>query len=202
MTATVMSTRRRVFREEEPEWLVWALVAVLLAVGLITRTVVVTRSTTFSEGNVSVSYPADWTPVASDTPGALLTVGQTFSDGLFPARLTVQQLPAASISRTAQSLGDLALKWSDDRARDLLGYRVLNIEPAQASGKDAVRVDYAYVAEPALAAPDTMPIVARGSDTLVREGDTITVITTMSTADAFESLRVTWDRMIGSVKLK
>jgi hypothetical protein len=111
-------------------------------------------------------------------------------------------MPATDISRSAHSLGDLVLKWSNDHARDLLGYRVLNIEPTQVGGKDAVRVDYAYVAEPALAAPDTMPTVARGADTLAREGDTITVITTQAAADAYEDLRLTWDRMIASVVLK
>lgn len=202
MTATTMSPRRRIFREEEPEWLVWALVAVLLAIGLIARTIVVNRSTTFSEGNVSLSYPADWTPIASDAPGALLSVGQTFSGNLFPARVTVQQLPVTDISRSGQSLGDLALKWSNDHARDLLGYRVLNIEPTQVGGREAVRVDYAYVAEPALAAPDSMPTVARGADTMMLEGDTVTVITALAAADEYEDLRMAWDRMLASVVLK
>jgi hypothetical protein len=202
MTATTMPPRRQILRAEEPEWLVWVLVGVLLAIGLITRTIVVNRTATFNEGNVSVSYPAEWTPIASDAPGAVLSVGETFSGDLFPARLTVQQLPAAEISRNAQSLGDLALKWSDDLSEDRLGYRVLNIEPTQVRGVDAVRVDYAFVAEPALATPDTMPIVARGADTLVRQGDTVTIITTVSAADAFERLSTAWARMIGSVELK
>jgi hypothetical protein len=202
MTATTMPTRRRYFREEEPEWLVWVTVAVLLAIGLITRAIVVNRTTTFSEGNLSVSYPADWTPIASDVPDALLSVGQTFSGELFPARLVIRQMPATEISRNAQTLGDLALKWSNDQAEDRLGYRVLNIEPTQVRGQDAVRVDYAYVAEPALATYDTMPIVARGADTLIRTGDTVTAVTTLSSADTFDELGVAWARMLGSVELK
>lgn len=202
MTAATMSPRRRLLRAEEPEWLVWVLVGALLAIGLITRTIVVNRTVTFSEGNVTVRYPADWTPIGSDAPGTVLSVGEAFAGDLFPARLAVQQLPAAEISRNAQSLGDLALKWSDDLSDDRLGYRVLNIEPTQVRGIDAVRVDYAYVAEPALAAPDTMPIVARGTDTLVQRGDTVTIITTVAAAEAFERLSTAWARMIGSVELK
>jgi hypothetical protein len=182
--------------------LVWVTVAVLLAIGLITRAVVLNRQTTFSEGNLSVSYPADWTPISSDTPGALLSVGQGFSGELFPARLVVQQMPATDISRNAQTLGDLALKWSDDQSKDRLGYRVLSIEPTQVRGQNAVRIDYAYVAEPAFATPDTMPIVARGADTLILIGDTVTAVTTVASADTFDELGATWDRMLGSVELK
>ena len=151
MTAATM--RRRLFREEEPEWLVWLMVLLLLAIGMLTRVSVLGRATTLSEGNVSVSYPASWTPLETNAPGAVRSVGEPFTEGLFPARLTVQQLPAAEISRSAESLGDFALKWSDDQAADLLGYRVLSIEPIQEAGEEtarAVRVNYAYVAEPTL----------------------------------------------------
>lgn len=201
MTATVMSARQRLFRAEEPEWLVWVMAAALLAIGLIARTIVVNRATSFNDGGVAVSYPADWTPIASDAPGAVLSVGEPFGN-LFPARLTVQQMPAADISRSAQSLGDLALKWSDDQAKNLLGYRVLSIEPTQVRGKDAVRVDYAYVAEPAFAAADTVPVVAHGVDVLIRNADTITVARMVAASDAFEGLRGTWDRILGSLELK
>ena len=201
MTAATLSPRRRLFREEEPEWLVWALVAVLLAIGLIARTIVVNRTTTFSEGNVSVSYPAGWTPMASDAPGAILSVGEGFGD-LFPARLIAQQLPAADVSRNAQTLGDFALKWSDEQAKNLLGYRVLNMEPIQVRGKDAVRVDYAYVADPAFATADAAPIVARGSDILLRNGDNLTIVRMLAASDVFDDLGLTWDRILGSLELK
>ena len=202
MTTAAVPFRRRLFREEEPEWLVWLTVIVLLSIGLIAKTVVVNQTATFSEGNVAVRYPADWTPISTDAPGTVLSVGESFAGGLFPARFAIQQMPAADISRNAQSLGDLALKWSDDQAKVLLGYRVLEIEPTQVRGKDAVRIDYAYVAEPAFAAADAMPIVARGADILIREGDAVTVLNLLSSADAFDGLGATWDRIAGSVELK
>jgi hypothetical protein len=197
-----MTVRRRLFREEEPEWLVWLTVLILLAIGLIAKTVVVNQTTTFSQDNLSVTYPADWTPIASNAPDTVLSVGESFGGGLFPARLAVRQLLAADVSRSAQSLGDLALEWSDDQAKDLLAYRVLDIEPVQVRGKDAVRVDYAYVAEPAFAAPDALPIVARGSDYLIRQGETLTVVQLLAASDAFDGLSSTWDRITGSVEMK
>ena len=165
MTAAAMKVRRGLFREEEPEWLVWLLVAVMLGIGLIAKTVVVNRATTFSDSNVSVSYPAGWTALDRQGETELLNVGEQFDSGLFPARFVLLQMPVTAISTNAQSLGDFGLKWSDRGSRDLLAYKVLDIEPIKVRGKDAVRVDYVYVADPALATPNSIPVVARGDRT-------------------------------------
>lgn len=199
---TSSKLRRTLFREEEPEWLVWALVITLLAVGLVARTIVVNRSTAFSEGNLSVSYPVSWTQTKGDSANELLVVSESFDAGLFPARFMLRQMPVTEISTSAQTLGDFALKWADRKARDLLGYKVLSIEETQVRGKDAVRVDYVYVAEPVMATPNSVPIVAEGADVLIRQDDVITVASMLASADAFKGLDGVWDRILGSLELK
>ena len=194
--------RRTLFREEEPEWLVWALVIILLAVGLIARTVVVNRSAAFSEGNLSVSYPASWTQTKGDSANEMLVVSESFDAGLFPARFMLRQMPVTEISTSAQTLGDFALQWADRKAKDLLGYKVLSIEETQVRGKDAVRVDYVYVAEPVMATPNSVPIVAEGADVLIRHDDAMTVASMLASADAFKGLDGVWDRILGSLELK
>ncbi len=202
MTAASLKMRRSLFRAEEPEWLVWLLVAVMLAIGLIARTIVLNRTTAFTGGNVSVSYPAAW--IAHEKQGSeqLLNAGEPFDSGLFPAHFSLFQMPATAISTRAQTLGDFALTWSDKGVQDLLGYRVLGIEPVKVRGKDAVRVDYVYVADPVLATPNSIPIVARGADVLTRQGDNIVVIRLLASSDAFDNLGRTWDRIIGSLELR
>ena len=69
-------------------------------------------------------------------------------------------------------------------------------------GKDAVRVDYAYVADPAFATADAAPIVARGSDILLRNGDNLTIVRMLAASDVFDDLGLTWDRILGSLELK
>lgn len=202
MTSATMDVRRKLFAAEEPEWLVWALVAVLLAVGLLARTIVVNQTAAFTEGGVAVKYPAGWVALEKQDANELVRIGQPFDSGLFPARLSLLQMPVSSISRNAQSLGDFALQWSDRGAGDLLGYKVLNIEPTKLAGQDAVRVDYVYVAEPLLASPNSIPIVAHGSDILVRQGDTMTVARLLAASDAFDALGPTWSRILGSLELK
>lgn len=199
---TSSKLRRTLFREEEPEWLVWALVITLLAVGLVARTIVVNRSTAFSEGNLSVSYPVSWTQTKGDSANELLVVSESFDAGLFPARFMLRQMPVTEISTSAQTLGDFALKWADRKARDLLGYKVLSIEETQVRGKDAVRVDYVYVAEPVMATPNSVPIVAEGADVLIRQDDVMTVASMLASADAFKGLDGVWDRILGSLELK
>jgi hypothetical protein len=202
MTAATLKMRRSLFRAEEPEWLVWVLVAVLLAIGLIARTIVLSRTTAYTGANISASYPAAWIALDKQGGDELLNVGEPFDSGLFPARFSLLQMPVTSISTKAQSLGDFALKWSDMAVQDLLAYRVLNIEPLKVRGKDAVRVDYVYVADPALAAPHSIPVVARGADVLIRQGDTMTVARLLAASDAFDGLGPTWNRILGSLDLR
>lgn len=202
MTTTAMKLRRSLFRAEEPEWLVWLLVLVLLAVGLLVRTLVVNRATTVTAGSATVSYPANWTALEKQDATEVLNVGESFDGGLFPARFSLWQMPVTDISTNAQSLGDFALKWADQGTKDLLGYKVLSIDPLKVRGKDAVRVDYVYVAEPALATPNSIPVVARGSDVLVRQGDAMTVARFLAASDAFDGLSGAWDGILGSLEVK
>jgi hypothetical protein len=197
-----MKMRRSLFRAEEPEWLVWLLVAVMLGIGLIAKTAVLNRTSTFNEGNVSVVYPAGWMTLDRQDEHALLSVGEPFDSSLFPARFSLLQMPAAKVSSNAQSLGDYALTWSDDGAQNLLAYKVLEIAPIQVRGRDAVRVDYVYVAEPALATPNSVPVVARGSDVLILNGENMTVARLVAQSDAFDGLATTWDRVLGSLELR
>jgi len=194
--------RRTLFREEEPEWLVWALVIILLAVALIARTIVVNRSSAFSDANVSVSYPASWAQAKGDSADEVLVVSESFDAGLFPARFVLRQMPVTEISTSAQTLGDFALKWADRKAKDLLGYKVLSIGETQVRGKNAVRVDYVYVAEPVIATPNSVPIVAEGADVLIRQDDVMTVASMLASADAFKGLDGVWGRILGSLELK
>jgi hypothetical protein len=114
----------------------------------------------------------------------------------------VSQMPVSEVSTSADSLDDLALKWSDRLANDLPDFRVLSIEPAKVSGQDAAQINYAYVAEPLLGGPSALPIVARGQAVLVLRGDTMTVVTFVADADAYDGLQATWQRILGSVGLK
>lgn len=202
MTTETMQSPRRLMRQEEPEWLVWVLVIVMLAIGLLARTIVESRTQRFTQANMSLRYPAGWVSLASNEPNEVLYAGESFETTLYPATVRVLQMPVTDISTMAQSLGDLALKWSNKQTQELPGYKIFSMEPTTVRGREGVKIDYAFIAEPLLGGPNSVPIVAHALDVLMREGDTVTVVTLSADASSFEAQATTWNRILGSLELK
>lgn len=201
MTAITSRPFRRLLKDEEPEWLVWALVAGMLIIGLLIRTIFVARMVQAAAGDLSVAYPADWVALSSDDPYDVLARSEPLTSAAFPATLRIAQLPTAEVSTAAVGLDDFALKWSDRQTHELEGFRVLSIEPLRVQDRDAARINYAYVAEPLLGGPGALPIVARGQDVLIVQGETLTVVRLVADADAYDGLAATWQRILGSLKM-
>lgn len=200
--ASIMKSLRRHMREEEPEWLVWALVAVMLIIGWSVGFIIERRTNTATLDNLSLRYPAGWVNMAGEDPFELVHVGEPFEVASFPASASVRQMPITEVSTTAQTLGDLALKWSHKQVEALLGYKVFSVEPAKVQEQEAVKIEYVYVAEPPMGGPDSIPVIARATDLLMRQGDTLTVTTFSAEAAAFDGLATTWGRILASLKLK
>lgn len=195
-TATI--SRPRPVRREEPEWLVWALLALMLIIGLIARSVVEGRTEQWSGAGVSLRYPAEWVSLAGDDQ--TLHVADPFSSPQFPSSVRVQQVPMAEVGQNLSALGDVALAWSARHGRDLASYRALRTEPLTVAGQNAVRVEYAYVAEPLLGnVAATPPIVARAQDILVQRGDALTVITLAADSAQWEEASDTWRGILASL---
>jgi hypothetical protein len=202
LTATIARPFRRLLRDEEPEWLVWALVAGMIVIGLLVRTVFVARTVEVTADNLSVAYPADWISMTTDDPYDVLARSEPMMSNSFPASVRIMQMPVTELSTTADSLDDFALKWSDRQIQDLEGYRVLSIEPVSVQGTDAAQINYAYIAEPLLGGPGAMPVVARGQDVLIPRDATLTVVRFVADADAYDSLGATWERILGSLEMQ
>lgn len=203
MVATTTQTRRGPFSGEEPEWLVWLLVLVLLAVGLIVRISVTSRVQQVGNGSVALNVPANWDTMASDDPNELVRVSEPMETSLFPATVMISQRPLADMTDDPEvTLGDLALKWTNQQGRDLLSYRVLAIEPTTVKGQNAVKINYVYVTDPILATPNSIPIVAEGQDVLLKQGERLTVVRFLSGVDAYEGLSDVWSRILNSLELK
>lgn len=197
-----MKPLRRLMAKEEPEWLVWALVVVMLAIGGLVGTIVERRTVTIKAGDLSLNRPVGWVNMGAEEPFEVLRASEPFETAVFPAQVSVRRMPVAEVSTTAQTLGDLALKWSTRQTQELTGYKVLGIEPAQVQGQEAVRIEYVYVTEPPMAGPEAIPVVARGADYLIRQGETLTVIAFSADADAYAGQTATWARILASLKLK
>jgi len=145
-------------------WAVALTVAVVLLVGWLLKTMVEGRSTAFAspDGKVSLSYPAGWT-VSKAEEGTLLSVSNLYAPGMPPALKVFSRTLAQD-----QRLADAAIAWTMSRMNALHEFRDLGAVETTLAGKPAIALNYAYVAEPtAGAGPATLPIVARGRDTIV-----------------------------------
>jgi hypothetical protein len=202
MTATTIKPLRRLMREEAPEWTVWVLIAVMLVIGLLVRTIVENRVQRIAQGSVTLQVPVGWTHAAGEDPSELLHVSESLETTLFPAGVRVLQMPVSQVSTTAQALGDVALAWSNQQSQNLLGYQVLAIEPTKLRDAAAVKIDYAYVAEPPLGGANTIPVVARAEDVLLRNGDTITIATFAADSSAYDDQSATWQKILASLDVK
>lgn len=201
MTALTRGTNRSLLRSEEPEWLVWGMVLLLLVVGLVTRTIVTGRTQEVVRGNVSLRVPADWIALSADD--AVLRVSEPLETTLFPAAVSIHQTPLADITDDPEvTLGDLALRWTNRQGADLTSYKVLAIEPAKVKDRDAVKVSYVYVTEPALAGPNSIPIVAEGQDVLLKQGDRLTVASFIADSDVYAEMSAIWQRIFDSLALQ
>lgn len=199
---SAMKPLRRLMAEEEPEWLVWALVAVMLAIGGLVGVVVERRTATISAEGISLNHPTGWLNMGAGEPFEVLRAGEPFEAAVFPAQVSVRRMPVTEVSTTAQTLGDLALKWSARQTQELTGYKVLSIEPAQVQGQEAIKIEHVYVAEPPMAGPEGIPVVVRGADYLIRQGDMLTVVAFSADAEAYEGQAATRARILASLKLK
>lgn len=203
MTASTspMKTWRWLMRNEEPEWLVWALVAIMLAVGGIVGVIVERRTEVWTAGDLTLRAPAGWVNMAGEDAFEVLYVAEPFETALYPASVRVHRMPVTEVSTTAQNLGDLALKWSDKQTAALLGYKVLSVEPTTVQGRDAVKIDYVHVAEPPMSGPNGIPVIAHATDVLIRESDNLAVVSFSAEAAAFDGQAATWGRILASLKL-
>jgi hypothetical protein len=193
-----MSVRRRLMREEEPEWIVWGLVIAMLVVGLLLRNTIEGRTQSFSAIGVSLSYPATWTNQAQTDQ--LLYAADFLSSAQFPTAVMVRQVPMAEVGRNLASLSDISLAWSARQAQDHLAYRALSVKQVSVDGREAAQVDYAYI--PPAATGSSMPVVARAQDFLIRQGDTLTIITLAANANIAETESGTWQAILASIRIK
>ena len=204
MTATVLHrTPSRTERVNESEWLVWLTLFCLLGAGLLLRGQVENRTASFSRDGISLAYPADWILFSDEADFQVFHIIDPASSIQFPTRVRVRRIPFGELGRTTGSLGDVALAWSIRQGQTTPVYSVLQIVQAEARGRPAIAIDYAYVPAPAIgAAAGSIPAVVRARDILVQQGDTLTVLTFEAGADIYQQELIHLAKILASFDVK
>ncbi len=130
LDTTVNTVKRRLLRAEEPEWIVWLMIIAMLAIGLLTHGLVESRTDRFNADNITLRYPAAWSNLGIDSPYAGAERRRGPGGRPVPHPVRVLKMPVTDLSTSAQTLGDLALKWSDKQVEELVAYRVLSVRAA------------------------------------------------------------------------
>jgi hypothetical protein len=201
MQATIaVPEKPRAGEEQRLNILVVLTVIVALLLGWALKANVESRTSSFTglSGALSVKYPATWLVGRPENDQTILTVFDPRSPAsLHPTfSVTVRPMPKD------QRLLDAAMSWTLSRNTDLRAFQDLGTEQTFLDGKMAVRLDYAYIADPPPGSgPATLPIVARGTDILVTQGDQLVVLSGVSDANFYEEYNPRLAEIFKSVRL-
>jgi hypothetical protein len=211
MTA-VSSASARVERVNADERLVWLTLLALLGAGLILRGQVEGRFVHFSQAGIALVYPASWAALVYPASWAALADEETYqllhvvdpvSSIQFPTSVRVRRIPFGDLGRAGSSLGAVALSWSARQGQEMPVYSVLQIVPAEARGRPAITIDYAYVPPPAMgAAAGSIPAVVRARDLLLQQGDAIVVLTFEAGVASYPQELAHWEQILASLEVK
>jgi hypothetical protein len=176
---TTQAIRRR---DRWADWAVIVLVAVALFLGLALREAVRSRTVPFAfpEAPVSGRCPANWVRDTGDDP--LLRARDPLG-GEFRTTIELRSRPLAAGAEPAIVLDALAL----ERAGQVAAYRMLSTDQVLLSGQDATRRTFAYVHVDSDPYVDRLPVVVRGMDLALREGNRVVVVTLLADADRFDA---------------
>lgn len=201
MTAKVVKTARR----EEPEWLVFLLVAIALLAGWFLKISIEGRAETFTDGNISLSYPATWfrEPMAA-AQGLALKASDLHSASLYRPAVALQLTQAApALPDTEDRLTPTVTTWTFGNSQKLSNYRVLSTEHVDIAGQKAIRIDYTYVSEP-IASPyrRALPVVVEAVDYVILSQDQAYVVTLAADAHDFEQAQDQFETILNSLSFK
>ncbi|MCS6844291.1 MAG: hypothetical protein NZ528_08215 [Caldilineales bacterium] len=183
----------------------WTLLTLALALflGWALMLAVNSRTATFSDPQLSLQYPAGWAAGTDDEGNAVFR--NLGSESLrFHERITVIHAEAPSSGLPAASpLAEAATAWTLSRSQALSSFRNLaTVDGLTVADQPAIRVDYAYVADPtaALGRPG-VPVVVRGSDYLFLVGNQMHVISGQATEADWSAFEKTLAKVVASVRL-
>jgi hypothetical protein len=176
---TTQAIRRR---DRWADWAVIVLVAVALVLGLALREAVRSRTVPFAfpEAPVSGRCPANWVRETGDDP--LLRARDPLG-GEFRTTIELRSRPLAAGAEPAIVLDALAL----ERAGQVAAYRMLGTDQVLLGGQNATRRTFTYVHVDSDPYVDRLPVVVRGVDLALREGDRVVVVTLLADADRFDA---------------
>jgi len=178
---------------EEPEWLVILTVLGALLIGGVLMTISISRTRPLALGQVSLSYPANWS--ASEGIPELSVGAQDLASSASVTISYQRKLdPQAPVT-----MNDLVAERSFELAQNTQLFRVLETKTTQVNGKKAVMLSYAFVSDPATSSyQSTLPRVIQGEDYLIPYQGIVYCVAFQDEASAWQASRI--ERVLKSIR--
>ncbi|MBN1955381.1 MAG: hypothetical protein JW900_10070 [Anaerolineae bacterium] len=175
---TTVKTIQR--RDRWADAAVIGLVIVALAVGLLLRNGVLSRTVAFTADTITGAYPVDW--IRESSENHLLRVHDP-RGGEFNTVLELYSRPLAAEAEVAMVLDALAM----ERVGQVSNYRTLETDQVALDGNTATRRLFTYVYVDPNPFVDRLPVVVQGMDLALRDGGRVIVATLLAEADEFDA---------------
>jgi hypothetical protein len=175
--------------------LVIAAVVMMVLCGLVIKGQSASDTWTFTnkEAGIDASYPAGW--LVDQGP---LYVARIRNPKARPYKtqfmLTV--VPAGGETSVRNVLDSLTLQ----RSVDLPAYRVLDVEQFESGGAPVTQMNFVYVETDPNPFIERLPVVVRGVDRVVLDGNRAIIISYMAEQSVFESGLPAFERFIASLR--
>jgi hypothetical protein len=170
----VADTRAKTQRRDRwVSWFVIALFVIALLLGWIVKAVAENRYVSYSDGTIQVRYPEGWIKLQAESP-VLLQVADKPTG--VRTSLTIEQRPLPPDASRPLALVQQTLTL--ERGSNWMAYRVLETEEGVTIGKwTATHTSFSFVETNPNPFMETVPVVMRGEDYLVPNGDQVLVFT-------------------------
>lgn len=165
-----MNTPKLSLGDRYAERAVIILTLVALLVGWLYMGSVVSRTLPFEAEGIQASVPAGWIQSAAEG-NVLMQVRQRASNG-FQTEYMIAQQPLS-----AGGLNEVVSLLTLQHGQDLMAYRVLGQQIVTLGGREAYELKYAYVESDPNVSHADLPVVIRGVDYILVNGDKAIIVT-------------------------
>ena len=142
---------------------------------------------------IEATYPAGW---LTDQSGEYVARIQDPKARPFKTRYLIDVVPGGGATSVRNVLDGLTLQ----RSIDLPAYRVLDIQEVTLGGANATQMDFVFVQADPNPFIERVPVVVRGRDFVIIDGNRAIVVTLMSDEVTFDQNQDAFLRFLGSLR--
>lgn len=145
------------------------------------------------EVGIEALYPAGW--LVDEGGDYVVRIRDPYARP-FKTQYQIRIVPAGGQTSIRNVLDSLTLQ----RSTDLAAYRVFSVDEVPVGGAMLTQMNFAFVDADPNPFIQRLPVVVRGMDVVIRDGDRAIVVTYMAADDAFEENRVAFERFLASLR--